>query len=52
MAFKFGTMVDLYMAYYIYMLMLILMTLTFMQGHGGSGEEKSSVQLSQHLSKQ
>ena len=30
------------------MLMLIPMTLTFMQGHSGSEEEKVSVQLSQH----
>ena len=33
MAFKLGMAVDLGMAY---MLMLILMTLTFMQGHSGS----------------
>ena len=38
MAFKLGMTVDLCMAYN--MLMLVLMTLTLMQGHSGSAEEQ------------
>ena len=41
--------VDLYVAY---MLMLILMTLTLMQGHSGSAKEKIIVELSQQQCKQ
>ena len=37
MAFNHGMMVDLYTAY---MLMLVSMTLTLMQGHSGSAEGK------------
>ena len=47
MAFKLGTMVDM-----VYMLMLIHMTLTFMQGHRWSGEETFSVESSRHVSKE
>ena len=43
MAFKYGTTVDLCMAY---MLMLILITLTLMQGHSGSAEENFHLELS------
>ena len=49
MAFKLGMTVDLYMAYYIYM--LVSMTVTLMQGHSGSAEAKI-VKLSRQLSKQ
>ena len=49
MTFKLAMMVDLCM---VYMLMLIPVTLTFMQGHSGSEEEKVSVKSSRHLSRQ
>ena len=41
--------VDLYMAY---MLMLMAMALTLMQGHSGLAAETISVELSRQLSKQ
>ena len=37
--FKLGMTVDLYMAY---MLMLVSMTLTLIQGHSGSAEENNT----------
>ena len=49
MAFKRGMTVDVCMAY---ILMLVSMTFTLMQGHNGSADEKNlSVELSRHLSK-
>ena len=49
MAFKLSMNVDLCIRY---ILMVILMTLTLMQGHSGSAEKQNQLELSQLLSKQ
>ena len=47
MALKHGMTVDLYKAY---ILMLVSMTLTLIQGHGGSAYNKIQRWFSRHLS--